>query len=43
MPDYRNELLDALDAVTWYNGLAVKILEWKNQAARPSSSPASSP
>jgi len=25
----QEELLDALDAVTWYNGLAEKILEWK--------------
>ena len=23
------KLLDAMDSVTWYNGLAVKILEWK--------------
>lgn len=23
-------ILDALDSVTWYNGLAEEILEWKN-------------
>ena len=25
-----NDLLDALDSVTWYNGLAEEIIEWKN-------------